>query len=197
MRSAACTDRTAPDSSIVGAPPGWGRATRATRGWRRTRTTLTTTTTSTPAPAAIAIQVHKLTARDCVGWPPRGGGCPYWRARRRPPHCRYGRRPHRDRDRRPGRPARPARRRRAARAGRLPPRAQRRRLGLLVFAAMTGRVEAINIAADLEGECRPVEVVEALAGQGLLGDRYFADAPREQGDGRDITLIQAEALEGL
>jgi len=62
---------------------------------------------------------------------------------------------------------------------------------------MTGRVEAINIAADLEGECRSVEVVEALAGQGLLGDRYFADAPREQGEGRDITLIQAEALEGL
>ncbi|MFL5835942.1 MAG: MOSC domain-containing protein [Solirubrobacteraceae bacterium] len=62
---------------------------------------------------------------------------------------------------------------------------------------MTGRVEAINIAADLEGECRPVEVVEALAGQGLLGDRYFADTRREQGEGRDITLIQAEALEGL
>jgi MOSC domain-containing protein YiiM len=62
---------------------------------------------------------------------------------------------------------------------------------------MTGRVEAINVAADLEGECRPVEVVEALAGRGLRGDRYFADAPREQGEGRDITLIQAEALEGL
>jgi MOSC domain-containing protein YiiM len=62
---------------------------------------------------------------------------------------------------------------------------------------MAGRVEAINVAADLEGECRPVEVVEALAGRGLRGDRYFADAPREQGDGRDITLIQAEALEGL
>jgi MOSC domain-containing protein YiiM len=62
---------------------------------------------------------------------------------------------------------------------------------------MTGRVEAINVAADLEGACRPVEVVEALAGQGLRGDRYFADAPREHGDGRDITLIQAEALEGL
>ena len=62
---------------------------------------------------------------------------------------------------------------------------------------MTGRVEAINVAADLEGQCRPVEVVEALAGRGLRGDRYFADAPREQGEGRDITLIQAEALEGL
>jgi MOSC domain-containing protein YiiM len=62
---------------------------------------------------------------------------------------------------------------------------------------MTGRVEAINVAADLEGQCRPVEVVEALAGRGLRGDRYFADAPREQGEGRDITLIQAEALEGM
>jgi MOSC domain-containing protein YiiM len=62
---------------------------------------------------------------------------------------------------------------------------------------VTGRVEAINIAAELEGECRPVEAVEALAGQGLRGDRYFSDAPREQGEARDITLIQAEALEGL
>jgi MOSC domain-containing protein YiiM len=62
---------------------------------------------------------------------------------------------------------------------------------------MTGRVEAINIASELEGECRPVEDVQALAGQGLRGDRYFADAPRPQGEGRDITLIQAEALEGL
>jgi MOSC domain-containing protein YiiM len=62
---------------------------------------------------------------------------------------------------------------------------------------MTGRVEAINIAAELEGECRPVEAVEALAGQGLRGDRYFSETPREQGEARDITLIQAEALEGL
>jgi MOSC domain-containing protein YiiM len=62
---------------------------------------------------------------------------------------------------------------------------------------MTGRVEAINVAAALEGECRPIEVVEAHAGRGLRGDRYFAAAPREQGEGRDITLIQAEALEGL
>jgi MOSC domain-containing protein YiiM len=62
---------------------------------------------------------------------------------------------------------------------------------------MTGRVEAINIVAELEGECRPVEAVEALAGQGLRGDRYFSDTPREQGEARDITLIQAEALEGL
>jgi MOSC domain-containing protein YiiM len=62
---------------------------------------------------------------------------------------------------------------------------------------MTGRVEAINIAAALEGDCRPVEAVDALAGQGLRGDRYFADARRDKGEGRDITLIQAEALEGL
>jgi MOSC domain-containing protein YiiM len=62
---------------------------------------------------------------------------------------------------------------------------------------MTGRVEAINIAAALEGDCRPVEAVDALAGQGLRGDRYFADARRDEGEGRDITLIQAEALEGL
>jgi MOSC domain-containing protein YiiM len=60
-----------------------------------------------------------------------------------------------------------------------------------------GRVEAINIAAELEGECRPVEAVEAVAGQGLRGDRYYSDTPRERGDARDLTLIQAESLEGL
>ncbi|HEX3316936.1 MAG TPA: hypothetical protein VHR88_02890, partial [Solirubrobacteraceae bacterium] len=51
---------------------------------------------------------------------------------------------------------------------------------------MAGRVEEINIAADLHGSTRPVETVDAVPGAGLDGDRY-----------RDLTLIQAEALEDL
>jgi MOSC domain-containing protein YiiM len=62
---------------------------------------------------------------------------------------------------------------------------------------MSGRVEEINIAAELEGVCSPVRQVEALAGQGLRGDRYFAVEPKPREEGRDITLIQAEALAAL
>jgi MOSC domain-containing protein YiiM len=60
-----------------------------------------------------------------------------------------------------------------------------------------GRVEQINVTAEFEVLPEPVQSVDALAGQGLRGDRYFAGEPREDGEGRDLTLIQAEALEGL
>jgi MOSC domain-containing protein YiiM len=62
---------------------------------------------------------------------------------------------------------------------------------------VAGRVEEINIAAELEGALAPVDAVDALAGQGLRGDRYFSSQPRPPGEGRDLTLIQAEALDGL
>jgi MOSC domain-containing protein YiiM len=62
---------------------------------------------------------------------------------------------------------------------------------------VAGRVEEINIAAELEGALGPVDAVDALAGQGLRGDRYCSERPRLAGEGRDITLIQAEALDGL
>jgi MOSC domain-containing protein YiiM len=62
---------------------------------------------------------------------------------------------------------------------------------------MPGRVEEINIAPELERLPEPVSAVDALAGQGLRGDRFFSSEPRESGEARDITLIQAEALEGL
>ena len=54
--------------------------------------------------------------------------------------------------------------------------------------SMPGSVEAINVAA-LESELpRPVDAVEVTA-EGVVGDRY--------GKARDLTLIEAEALEGL
>ena len=53
----------------------------------------------------------------------------------------------------------------------------------------TGLVEAIHLAPESGAETEPVESAEALAGEGLRGDRHFG------GDGADLTLIEAEALE--
>jgi MOSC domain-containing protein YiiM len=61
-------------------------------------------------------------------------------------------------------------------------------------------VEGIYLAARAEGDPRPVESVRALPGQGLEGDRYFAGDGtffEERKPGQDITLIEAEAIEGL
>jgi MOSC domain-containing protein YiiM len=55
-----------------------------------------------------------------------------------------------------------------------------------------GVVEQIAIAPENEVLPQPVESVRAVAGQGLEGDRYF-----DKGPDNAITLIQAEALEGL
>jgi MOSC domain-containing protein YiiM len=56
-----------------------------------------------------------------------------------------------------------------------------------------GRVEAIFISARKGDLPAPVERVQAVAGRGLEGNRYFydGDAP----PGRAITLIAAEALQ--
>ena len=53
----------------------------------------------------------------------------------------------------------------------------------------TGSVEAIHLAPDSGEDTEPVETVEAVAGEGLRGDRHFG------GNGADVTLIEAEALE--
>lgn len=55
---------------------------------------------------------------------------------------------------------------------------------------MAGRVEEINIGPERELPA-PVERVQALAGRGLAGNRYFYD---EAPPGRALTLIAAEAL---
>ena len=63
-----------------------------------------------------------------------------------------------------------------------------------------GRVESIHISAAAEATMRSVEQVMALAGVGLEGDRYatrsgsFSAKPKP---GRQITLIEAEAIEAL
>jgi hypothetical protein len=65
---------------------------------------------------------------------------------------------------------------------------------------LTGSVEAIFIAAEAEAEPQPVEAAAAVAGRGLEGDRYFVGSGtffEERKTGQDLTLIEAEAVEGL
>jgi MOSC domain-containing protein YiiM len=57
-----------------------------------------------------------------------------------------------------------------------------------------GAVEQIAIAADRGALPAPVERVRAEAGRGLVGEYHWSDAPDA---GEAITLIAAEALEGL
>jgi MOSC domain-containing protein YiiM len=58
---------------------------------------------------------------------------------------------------------------------------------------VSGRVEAIFIAAEHEVLPAPVESVEAVAGKGLVGNRYFDEGTPES----QLTLIAAEALDAL
>src|SRR3954451_12759814 len=63
-----------------------------------------------------------------------------------------------------------------------------------------GSVENIYIAADAEATTRPVDSVNAIEGQGLEGDRYFAGGGtffEKRKPGQDITLIEAEAIEAM
>jgi MOSC domain-containing protein YiiM len=53
---------------------------------------------------------------------------------------------------------------------------------------MRGTVEGIHISPEFEKLPQPVESVEVTA-EGVVGDRYFGE--------RNLTLIEAEALEGL
>ena len=57
-----------------------------------------------------------------------------------------------------------------------------------------GRVEEINVGARDEMPA-PVQSVEAHAGKGLVGNRYYFE--RGAKPGQALTLIAAEALEGL
>jgi MOSC domain-containing protein YiiM len=66
-------------------------------------------------------------------------------------------------------------------------------------ATETGRVEAIWIRAESNGTPELLEHASLEAGRGIVGDRYWmdrADASHPD-EGRDLTLIEAEAVEGL
>lgn len=62
---------------------------------------------------------------------------------------------------------------------------------------MTGRLIGIHLTGDAGAPTRPVEEVRAIPGRGLEGDRYFLRAgtySKNGGPGREVTLIEAEAL---
>ncbi len=66
----------------------------------------------------------------------------------------------------------------------------------------TGTLEGIFLAPDAAEPLTATEAVEAVAGQGLRGDRYFTDKGlydrrEDLPDGTDASLIEAEALEAL
>ena len=62
------------------------------------------------------------------------------------------------------------------------------------------RVEAIYIADIAAGLMQAVNSVKAVSGHGLEGDRYWQDEsspPKKRGLDREVTLIEAEALEAI
>ncbi|WP_256299648.1 MOSC domain-containing protein [Haloarchaeobius salinus] len=62
--------------------------------------------------------------------------------------------------------------------------------------ATAGTVEAIHVAPESGEPVEAVERVEAVAGAGLRGDRYFDEGGTfSDGTPRGITLIEAEAIE--
>jgi len=63
-----------------------------------------------------------------------------------------------------------------------------------------GNVISIHIAAIAAAPMKTVAQVKAVAGQGLEGDRYankLGTYSNDPGSGRDVTLIEVEAIEAL
>jgi hypothetical protein len=62
-----------------------------------------------------------------------------------------------------------------------------------------GVVEAILTAADAEQPLRRTDAVEAVAGRGLKGDRYYHGRGTFSGPGRgyELTLVDADVLDAL
>ena len=63
-----------------------------------------------------------------------------------------------------------------------------------------GKVVSIQIAPEASAALTPVEQVNAVAGQGLEGDRYFFKTgtySKKHEPSREATFIEAEALEAL
>lgn len=58
---------------------------------------------------------------------------------------------------------------------------------------MSGRIEAIFIAAREREPQQPVTRAELVAGKGIVGDRYYGHPSPEPG--RNVTLVEAEEIE--
>jgi MOSC domain-containing protein YiiM len=65
---------------------------------------------------------------------------------------------------------------------------------------MAGAVIAIHIAPTGAAPMRSVTSAQAVVGRGLEGDRYYnklGTYSNQAGSGRDVTLIEIEAIDGL
>lgn len=63
-----------------------------------------------------------------------------------------------------------------------------------------GQLVSIFVAPHKGKDLQPIATVEAVAGRGLVGDRYYfkeGTFSAKDGPDREVTLIEAEALEGL
>ena len=63
-----------------------------------------------------------------------------------------------------------------------------------------GTVVSIHVASEAEGRMVAVKETRAMPGKGLEGDRYFSQSGTysvKPGADREVTLIEAEALEAL
>jgi MOSC domain-containing protein YiiM len=63
-----------------------------------------------------------------------------------------------------------------------------------------GAVVAIHIASTGAAPMKSVTAIQAVVGRGLDGDRYYSKLgtySNEAGSGRDVTLIEVEAIEAL
>ena len=63
-----------------------------------------------------------------------------------------------------------------------------------------GTVVSIHVATTGAALMKSVTTAQAVVGQGLEGDRYYSKLgtySNQAGSGRDVTLIEIEAIEGL
>jgi MOSC domain-containing protein YiiM len=63
-----------------------------------------------------------------------------------------------------------------------------------------GNVEAIHVGPEAAGALPAVREIRAVPGRGLEGDRYFFGTgtySNHPGNGREVTLIEAEAIEAI
>jgi MOSC domain-containing protein YiiM len=60
-----------------------------------------------------------------------------------------------------------------------------------------GTIEQILVAGPKGTPRSPADSVQAVAGIGLMGDRYFGQRPGRYAADRQVTLIEAEAVEAV
>lgn len=66
--------------------------------------------------------------------------------------------------------------------------------------ALAATIVSIHIASTAAAPMKSVASTRVVAGQGLEGDRYFSKIgtySSDPGSGRDVTLIEMEAIEAL